>query len=534
MTRPIKTRLLVVLAVTVVATACGMMAGYWFGRQVTLRLTTKELQHDAARAISETEMYARDDHGVLDAMSASSYPHCSEEDMGFLHHLLFHSVFVKEIGRIRDNRIACSTTIGRDHPSTIELPKPEAIGTDGVKVYRDPLFFGLPSAAIITLQMGDSYVILYPYFENLRERSAIRMKPTVVDASHSQSAHLAETDSKVTQPILTRNSDFRIGEVMYSTRCSSLSIDHICITASISTSEALQAGHRDLKIFIVLGGLIGAFFGFFYSILYRRHHNMEHQLRKALRKDRLHLAYQPIVDLASKRIVGAEGLARWTDERGLAIGPDVFVNIAEKNGFVGEITRLVVRHALRDFAETLRANPEFRLSINVAAADLSDPKFLPMLDRSLDQASVSAQSLAIEITESSTALYKVAVETIHQLRRRGHSIHIDDFGTGYSSLSYLHDLSVDAIKIDRSFTQAIGTEAVTVAILPQILAMAKALNLEVIVEGVETVQQAAYFPTNGQPIMAQGWLFGRPVPVKEFLGLLIEDEEKTLDSAAVS
>ena len=101
-----------------------------------------------------------------------------------------------------------------------------------------------------------------------------------------------------------------------------------------------------------------------------------------------------------------------------------------------------------------------------------------MLDSSLKQAKVHPKSLAIEITESSTANRDVAMETIRILRSRGHSIHIDDFGTGYSSLSYLLYLSVDTIKIDKAFTQVIGTESVTVAILPQILAMAKSLGME--------------------------------------------------------
>ena len=133
-------------------------------------------------------------------------------------------------------------------------------------------------------------------------------------------------------------------------------------------------------------------------------------------------------------------------------------------------------------------------------------------------------SLAIEVTESSTARIQVALKTIRELRKRGHSVQIDDFGTGYSSLAYLHDLSVDAIKIDRAFTQAIGTEAVTVGILPQILAMAKALNLQVIVEGIETVEQAVYFAGAEMPILGQGWLFGRPVPVEAFHLLLAEAE----------
>jgi sensor c-di-GMP phosphodiesterase-like protein len=153
-----------------------------------------------------------------------------------------------------------------------------------------------------------------------------------------------------------------------------------------------------------------------------------------------------------------------------------------------------------------------------------------MLERTVKFGQISAASLGIEITESSTALHEVAKETIRRLRAIGHAVHIDDFGTGYSSLAYLHDLSVDAIKIDRAFTRAIGTEAVTVSILPQILAMAKALEIEVIVEGIETAQQADYFAGCGQHILAQGWFFGRPVPAHGFRRLFAESERKELVS----
>jgi sensor c-di-GMP phosphodiesterase-like protein len=123
---------------------------------------------------------------------------------------------------------------------------------------------------------------------------------------------------------------------------------------------------------------------------------------------------------------------------------------------------------------------------------------------------------------------EAAIETIRGLRARGYSVHIDDFGTGYSSLSYLHDLSVDAIKIDKAFTQAIGTGSVIVGILPQILAMAEALKLQVTVEGIETDGQASYFESATQAVLAQGWLFGHPVPAADFPRLLAEDEEKAL------
>lgn len=101
-------------------------------------------------------------------------------------------------------------------------------------------------------------------------------------------------------------------------------------------------------------------------------------------------------------------------------------------------------------------------------------------------------------------------------------VYIDDFGTGYSSLSYLHRLAVDAIKIDRSFTQTVGTEAVTASVVPQILAMAAQLELMVVVEGVETAEQMEYFRAAGPGLLGQGWFFGKPVPAAQLRERLSE------------
>jgi sensor c-di-GMP phosphodiesterase-like protein len=148
-----------------------------------------------------------------------------------------------------------------------------------------------------------------------------------------------------------------------------------------------------------------------------------------------------------------------------------------------------------------------------------------MLAAALANAGIPSQTVTIEITESSTARHETAIETIRMLRTSGHRVHIDDFGTGYSSLAYLQDLSVDAIKIDKVFTQAIGTGSVAVSIVPQILAMADTLDLEIIVEGIETEEQARYFASTSRQIRAQGWLFGRPMPAGKFLEMLAQARE---------
>jgi sensor c-di-GMP phosphodiesterase-like protein len=265
--------------------------------------------------------------------------------------------------------------------------------------------------------------------------------------------------------------------------------------------------------------------------LYHHDREMSQQLRRAIRRGDLELVYQPIVDLASGRIVEAEALSRWTDEDGYSVSPEIFVRLAEERGFVGELTEWVMRKSLNDFGQYLRRHPEFRINVNVSASDLADERFLPMRDRCMKEASVAAHSLAIEVTEGSTARSEVAIEAIRKLQQGGHSVQIDDFGTGYSSLAYLKDLAVDTLKIDKAFAQSIGTEGFTEAILLQILAMAEALNLQVIVEGIETVEQAAYFAGKEMPLLGQGWLFGHPTSAAE-LQLSMEEQEKRVEAAS--
>ena len=175
----------------------------------------------------------------------------------------------------------------------------------------------------------------------------------------------------------------------------------------------------------------------------------------------------------------------------------------------------------------LRANPKFHINVNIAAADLADPQFVPMLEKLLRKHDIASKSINLELTERSTADHHLAISAIGKLRERGHEFYIDDFGTGYSSLSYLNELAVDAIKIDRAFTDAIGTGSLTAVIVPQILAMANSLHVKVVVEGVERAEQSAYFADLDQEILAQGWHFGEPLPAQQLLQFIASKREKT-------
>lgn len=523
MTGSFKKRFLLILIVAVAAGAMGGFGGYQLARTITARVTETKLEQYAARIIADGEASAAELRTVLAAVSASQYTPCSNDEIRYYRALIFESDFLKDAGRMRDGKIACSAALGvaaRAYSST----KPDFEQQDGTKLYKSLAPYQNSDLAMITLQLGDSFVVYTPFTRLHLDPAPMHYTISATDGPSQRVGTMMGETSGASASILSTEGPARVGDELYFTRCSIRFFN--CATSYTSISEVVDANRGKFAGCVAICAMAGALFGVAVSLLYRRNKGMEQQLRRAIAKDKLRLVYQPIVDLTNRSIVGAEALVRWTNEEGLAVGPDVFVRVAEERGFVGDLTRLVLRHALRDFGVTLREHPDFRLSVNVAATDLSDPQFLPVLESCLERAAVPPQKLSIEITESSTVRQEVAIDAIGRLRRHGHSVHIDDFGTGYSSLSYLQNLSVDAIKIDRSFTQAIGTESVVVAILPQILAMAEALNLAVIVEGVEKEEQARYFASQDQQVYAQGWLFGRPVPAGELQQMLVEDQKK--------
>ncbi|MDQ5849871.1 MAG: EAL domain-containing protein [Pseudomonadota bacterium] len=237
---------------------------------------------------------------------------------------------------------------------------------------------------------------------------------------------------------------------------------------------------------------------------------LESDLRRALGRDELRVHYQRIVEAKSGRVAGHEALLRWQHpERGL-VPPSEFIQLAEETGLILKIGEWVLRESCR-WATFIGVDRGLQVSVNLSPRQFNDPKLPQVVANALKETGLPPRLLELEITES-TAMQQtdVTLGTLRRLKQLGVSIAIDDFGTGYSSLAYLKRFPVDKLKIDRSFVVESPDDRDQGAIITAIVALARALQIKVIAEGVETETQREFLTACGCDYL-QGFLTGRPV-----------------------
>jgi diguanylate cyclase (GGDEF)-like protein/PAS domain S-box-containing protein len=254
---------------------------------------------------------------------------------------------------------------------------------------------------------------------------------------------------------------------------------------------------------------------------------LETRLRRGLSGDAvddsgLDVAYQPIIHAGSGRIAGFEALARWHDPDGRVLRPDQFIPVAEETGLIGALGRLVLREACRQLAQwRAAAAPGLRMNINISGRQLLEPGFQAEVMQALADHELSPDALRLEITETEAAADYAAVRLALEglLEHTGVRAHLDDFGTGTSSLTFLRGFPGDALKIDRSFVQAMGVDEGAFQIVKAIIGLAHNMGMQVVAEGVETPWHLETL-RDLECDLAQGFLIARPLPVEAATDLL--------------
>ncbi|MFT5235857.1 MAG: diguanylate cyclase (GGDEF)-like protein [Shewanella sp.] len=265
---------------------------------------------------------------------------------------------------------------------------------------------------------------------------------------------------------------------------------------------------------------------------YNENMNLDLQ-RKLILNSRLHLAinsndieiyYQPILDLSSRRIIGAEALMRWTDSELGVVSPEEFIPLAEKNGLIHKLGDIVLMKACSQAADWQTITP-IQIAINFSSVQFRYCEQLQArIVEVLAQTGLPANKLDMEVTESLLIEQDNILTTMMAyLKQLGIGLSIDDFGTGYSALSYLQKFSFSKLKIDRAFISKMASSKADRALVTAILAMAKSLELKVVAEGIEDEHQASFLQIHGCEF-GQGFLFSRPVTAEVFTQLLMKQE----------
>ena len=271
--------------------------------------------------------------------------------------------------------------------------------------------------------------------------------------------------------------------------------------AGNALSVALRAG----------GKQITAFREEMHLVLQRRR-ILEAELALALDKQEIHVAYQPLVDLKTRSIIGVEALMRWDHEALGHVSPVEFIPIAESNGQIVQLGGWILKQAMRD---ALGWSQPLRLAVNVSPVQFSSPHFVDYVKQALSETGFPASRLDLELTESLFVDDRLDIAaTIRDLKELGCGLALDDFGTGYSSLGYIPRFPFSKIKVDKSFVDDVCTDAPHAAIVASVVQLAESFGMTVVAEGIEYEEQERRLRALGCDI-GQGYLFGRPMSSTE-------------------
>ena len=260
---------------------------------------------------------------------------------------------------------------------------------------------------------------------------------------------------------------------------------------------------------------------------------IEGALRGALERDEFVLHYQPQIDIVSGRIVGMEALVRWQHPELGMVAPNRFIGLCEETGLILPIGAWVLRTACAQLLAWQAAGRQhLRMAVNISARQVAEEGFVRAVAAVLAETGLAPACLELELTETLVMNdLEHAIVVMHELKKLGVKLAIDDFGTGYSSLAHLKRFEVDVLKIDQTFVRDLTVDPDDAAIVATIIALAANLNLDVISEGVETLEQVAFLREHGCRQM-QGYYFSRPVAAAAFALLLAENEASVALRAA--
>ena len=498
--------------------ACGgvlalFLSTAWFLWVESLEAEEEEvgnLAEDVGQRTQRIIMGARETLAQLNDLAATVTP-CSEDHLRAMDRATFSKPYVVAIGHWRGAERTCG--VGFSAAVELKPPRADRIYDSGVIAWWPSPHTEVASVQLFLMRYGRHDVAIDPRLllsaVPVRHR---RIGLWVEGLRMASVPHGAELPAPGDFPNgLTVDHDQDLLKAHYQVG-TLLPID-VVVTEPI---RSVWIRHSSTFMVAALIGLLLAGAWIFAIFRYSRHRlSLAMELREALAAGRVKTLYQPIMDLSTGSCVGAEALARWTRDNGEEVSPETFIPLAEGAGLVSQITLAMLQDTLDRLGKGLLDAPEFHIHINLSAFDLESDHLISSMGERLAAAGVPPSRIKLEITERSLINSDKARALINAFRERGHRVAIDDFGTGYSSLAYLETFELDTLKIDKSFVDAIGTEAVTNNVIDHVIGMAQSLGLDIVAEGIETNEQSEWLQKRGVEF-GQGFLFSRPLTARRF------------------
>jgi sensor c-di-GMP phosphodiesterase-like protein len=467
--------------------------------------------HDVLR---RTQITATQFGAAIQKLNGDGFAPCSHNDIDVMRELDLGSSYVQAVGRVSDNTLTC-TSVDFGHPIPLGLP---SLTTDrGVVEWLD-----------LHLVPGETH----PLHVLAKDGVAIIIDPTLVTdtptagpdvevavfvpsiPSHPLIAAIGQSFPQKWLETRPKGSEVTFLDSGYQVIASRSAQFDLAVVIAIPEHYIFLRVRRAAMFFTPIGLLCGVLLAWAVNYISGIRSSFPSMVKRAAKNKEFFVEYQPIVELESRRIIGAEALVRWKSKIAI-VRPDHFIPLAEERGLIHLITEQVINIVQRDLPRFLEVDPEFEVAINMSAADLRAGHTHELLAHMLASSGAQPHNIELEATERAFLQGPETAKLIVDLRAKGFSVAIDDFGTGYSSLACLQSLSLDTLKIDKAFVETIGTDGATSQVVLHIIDMARSLQLHMVAEGVETEVQAAFLrKCNVQ--YAQGWLFGKPMPISAF------------------
>lgn len=465
------------------------------------------------RFVSSASQTSQQLHSNLVTIFTHSNNTCSEQNLITMREDLWRAPLIKDVVHIQDGRIICSASWGNLEAGLV-LPKPTIVwperGLQHWRAVKDPIKGDIQvnmvsdGAVAVLIVPNNAYASIPSNYLNTGFILSTEDNRYVFHASGPMAPENVLTQS---------GSSWRL---LLTQQCNTSSKALECVTAYNAAPGLFGKGLWFISVVGVLSLAISALLHSSILFVIHQKKSLKRALRRAIATQEISVLFQPKVCLTSGRIIGIETLARWHDKHFGHISPDIFVAIAEKNGLMPQLSRLVIEKALYQASSLLKTDSNLHLSINLSMSDMSDPSLLSFINDHCSGHRIPAHQLIFEITENSASGFEGIESSVARFTSCGYQISLDDFGTGYANLSWLSKIKATEIKVDRSFTQMIGDQdPYNRNTLSAIFQLLKDLNISTVFEGIETQEQAEYILGHIPHAIGQGWLFAKAMPIQE-------------------